>query len=80
MIKLAAIYRQAVHGDNDQLRPDNIDSNEGLKWTEWKKLKGTPQEMAKRRFITFLSEIDPLLIDVMPDEKPPVGFPLNKKG
>ena len=36
--------------------------------------------MAKRRFITFLSEIDPLLIDVMPDEKPPIGFPLDKNG
>jgi hypothetical protein len=36
--------------------------------------------MAKRRFITFLSEIDPLLIDVMPDEKPPLGFPLDRKG
>ena len=43
-------------------------------------MRGTPQEMAKRRFITFLSEIDPVLIDVMPDEKPPPGFPLNKAG
>lgn len=36
--------------------------------------------MAKRRFITYLSEINPLLIDVMPDEKPPPGFPIDKKG
>jgi hypothetical protein len=36
--------------------------------------------MAKRRFITFLTEIDPLLIDVMPDEKPPIGFPLDRRG
>lgn len=36
--------------------------------------------MAKRRFITYLAEIDPVLIDVMPDEKPPIGFPLDRKG
>ena len=80
VIKLAAIYRQATQGDNEEPRPEHADSNDGLKWTEWKKLKGLPMVMAKRRFITFLSEIDPLLIDVMPDEKPPVGFPLSKKG
>jgi hypothetical protein len=37
-------------------------------------------DTAKRRFITLLAEIDPLLIDVMPDEKPPLGFPMNKDG
>ena len=47
---------------------------------ERNKLRGTPTATAKRRFITFLSEIDPLLIDVMPDEKPPIGFPLDRNG
>lgn len=44
------------------------------------RLKGTPPDVAKRRFITYLSEINPLLIDVMPDEKPPDGFPLDRHG
>jgi hypothetical protein len=57
-----------------------LDSAEGKKWMEWHKLLGTPKEMAKRRFITFLSEINPSLIDVMPDEKPPIGFPMDRKG
>jgi hypothetical protein len=39
-----------------------------------------PKSMAKRRFITFLAEIDPILIDVMPGEKPPDGFPLDNEG
>ena len=46
----------------------------GLKWQAWMALKGMPIEMAKRRFITYLAEINPELIDVMPDEKPPSGF------
>ena len=36
--------------------------------------------MAMRRFITYLAGIDPLLIDVMPSEKPPDGFPLDRQG
>jgi len=78
--KLNAIYKQATSGDNNELKPLNLDSNQGIKWKAWKKLSGMSREMAKRRFITFLSEIDPLLIDVMPDEKSPPGFPLNRKG
>jgi ankyrin repeat protein len=50
------------------------------KFMTWRKLRGTPQMMAKRRYITFLSEISPSLIDVMPDEKPPDGFPLDRSG
>ncbi len=48
--------------------------------SEWLRLKGMPQNMAKRRFITYLAEIYPLLIDVMPSEQPPKGFPTDRKG
>lgn len=80
VLKLQAIYKQAIYGDNPDAPPLRMESAEGLKWNAWHKLSGTPKEMAKRRFITFLAEIDPLLIDVMPDEKPPIGFPLDRKG
>ncbi len=80
VLKLQAIYKQAVYGDNPDAAPENLDTTEGHKWQAWNKLKGMPQEMAKRRFITFLAEINPALIDVMPDEKPPPGFPLDRRG
>lgn len=80
VLKLQSIYKQAVYGDNNDLPPDDLTTLEGEKWRAWTKLRGTPKEMAKRRFITFLAEIDPLLIDVMPDEKPPIGFPMDRRG
>lgn len=80
VLKLQSIYKQAMYGDNPEGPPDDLSSMDGQKWHAWQKLRGMSQEMAKRRFITFLAEINPLLIDVMPDEKPPPGFPLDRRG
>lgn len=80
VMKLQCFYRQAVHGDSQELPPENVKGNDYVKWKAYQALKGMPQDMAKRRFITYLSEIDPLLIDVMPDEKPPFGFPTDRHG
>lgn len=80
VLKLQAIYKQAVYGDNSADPPEHLDSAAGLKWQAWQRLLGMSTQMAKRRFITFLAEINPILIDVMPDEKPPLGFPLDRKG
>lgn len=80
VIKLQSFYRQATIGDCTEDPPKSIKSTAGLKWTTWMGLAGMNKEMAKRRFITFISEINPLLIDVMPDEKPPLGFPLDRLG
>ena len=80
IMKLQSIYRQAMFGDNVAPPPENMKSTAGLKWQAWSALKGTSQTVAKRRFITYLAEINPILIDVMPDEKPPDGFPQNKLG
>lgn len=78
VLKLQCIYRQAMFGDNTAPPPENMKSTAGLKWQAWTALKGTSQVVAKRRFITYLAEIDPMLIDVMPDEKPPDGFPRDR--
>ena len=80
ILKLQGIYRQAMFGDNTAQPPENMKSTAGLKWQAWSALKGTPQNVAKRRFITYLAEINPNLIDVMPDEKPPDGFPQDRHG
>ncbi len=71
--KLQAIYKQATIGDNLEMPPMSLETTAGIKWKMWYDLKGMPQDMAMRRFITCLSEINSLLIDVMPDEKPPLG-------
>lgn len=80
VLKLQSIYKQATYGDCTEPEPEDMHTLEGQKWEAWAKLKGMDEQMAKRRFITFLMEIDPSLIDVMPDERPPVGFPLDRKG
>jgi acyl-CoA-binding protein len=90
-VKLQAVYKQATSGDCDTPSPDNRDTDgkpqtklererEGMRWTAWKQLIGMDVNMAKRRFITLLSEIDPLLIEVTLDENPPIGFPLDSDG
>ncbi len=80
VMKLQVIYRQATQGDCTAPPPANLKSIGGLKWQAWMALKGMPVEMAKRRFITYLAEINPLLIDVLPDEQPPDGFCKDSAG
>ena len=69
VLKLQGVYKQAMLGDIIDPPPFELKSVEGLKWSAWNNCKGMDKLTAKRRFITLLSEIDPLLIDVMPDEK-----------
>ena len=78
--RLNAIYRQATIGDSTWVKTSESSKREVEREYEWYRLKGMPQDMAKRRYITFLAEIDPLLIDVMPSERPPAGFPTDRKG
>lgn len=78
--KLYGLYKQAVFGDCDELLMHDRHTLVGKKWAEWKKLQGMSKEQAKRRFITYLAEVDPLLIDVMPNEMPPEGFPVDNRG
>lgn len=80
VIRLNAIYRQATMGDTTWVKTESSTKKEIEREFEWYRLKGMPTDMAKRRYITFLAEIHPLLIDVMPSEKPPPGFPTDKKG
>ena len=78
--RLYGLYKQAVFGDCDQALIHERHTLIGKKWAEWSRLKGMSQQQAKRRFITFLAEVDPLLIDVMPNEMPPEGFPVDARG
>jgi acyl-CoA-binding protein len=78
--RVNGIYRQATVGDSTWTQTADCLKAEVEREAEWLRLKGMPQDMARRRYITYLSEIDPLLIDVMPSEKPPPGFPTDRKG
>ena len=80
VLKVHCIYKQATKGDSIELEPENKKSSDWIKWKMYHDMRGIPQEMAKRRFITYLAEINPALIDVMPDEKPPAGFPHDRDG
>jgi ankyrin repeat protein/acyl-CoA-binding protein len=80
VLKVHSIYKQATKGDSIELEPENKKSSDWLKWKMYQDMRGIPQDMAKRRFITYLAEINPSLIDVMPDEKPPAGFPHDREG
>eukprot|EP01041_Mallomonas_annulata_P002166 gene2166-4215_t len=77
--RLYGIYKQALFGDCNTLQI-STDSSKISKWKEWNRLLGMPKSMAKRKYITLLAEIDPKLIDVLPNEKPPDGFPLDANG
>lgn len=74
--KLNAIYKQATRGDSPWKQTETSTAAEIAAESGWAKLKGTPKSVAMRRYITYLAEINPLIIDVMPSEKPPVGFPM----
>lgn len=80
VLRLQSVYKQAIIGDNPNPEPENLKSLEGVKWSAWMKCRGMPKTMAKRRFITLLAEINPVLIDILPAEKPPEGFPLDGHG
>ena len=80
VLKLYGIYKQATVGDCKEPEPKNLKSAAGQKWESWTSFRGQSRQMAMRRFITLLAQIDPMLIDVMPAEKPPDGFPHDRQG
>ena len=79
VLKLYGIYKQATVGDCKDPEPKNLKSAVGQKWEAWTGFRGQSRQMAMRRFITLLAQIDPMLIDVMPAEKPPDGFPYDRQ-
>jgi acyl-CoA-binding protein len=78
--KMYGIYKQAVVGDCTTSNTHDLLSLPSKKWEQWNCRKGMSKEDSKRRFITFCAEIDPMLIDIMPNEMPPDGFPCDNKG
>jgi acyl-CoA-binding protein len=78
--KMYGIYKQSVVGDCTVTNTHDILTLASKKWEQWNSRKGMSKEDSKRRFITYCAEIDPMLIDIMPNEMPPEGFPSDNKG
>ena len=78
--KMYGIYKQAAFGDCNVSNTFEMLTLAHKKWDAWNSRKGTSQDESKRRFITYCAEIDPMLIDIMPNEMPPEGFPCDNKG
>jgi acyl-CoA-binding protein len=77
-LKLYAVYKQATVGDCNEPRP--FDSVKRKKWEMWKVFGGTETIVAMRRYITLLVQLDPVLVVVEVQEKPPPMFPTTPMG
>ena len=78
IVTFYSLYKQATQGDCVQtpvINDNNNSLSEYAKLYAWYSLKGTSKEEAKRRYITKLSEFNNELLQLVPDDKPPIGFP-----
>ena len=57
LLRLYALYKQAVVGDIEGKRPGLLDFAGGAKFDSWAKLKGTSQEQAKRAYIDYVAQL-----------------------
>ena len=78
VLKVYAFYKQATQGDAPPPEERPFDSLGREKWEVWDKWRGTPKDVAKRRYITYLRQIDEKLVYVAVNEKPPFGFPRTR--
>ena len=78
VLKIYAFYKQATVGDAPLPEEKPFDTLGREKWEVWDKWRGTPSDVAKRRYITYLRDIDENLVYVAVNEKPPWGFPKTR--
>jgi acyl-CoA-binding protein len=57
MLKLYALYKQAISGDVDGKRPGFSDMVGRAKWDAWNELKGTSNEAAMTQYISLVDEL-----------------------
>ena len=56
-LEIYALGQQAKQGDVDVKAPAALKVKERAKWDAWNKLKGMPQEDAKKKFVTRALEL-----------------------
>nr|WP_255494821.1 acyl-CoA-binding protein [Luteibacter sp. Sphag1AF] len=57
-LNLYALYKQATLGDNRAGKPGAFDMVGKAKWQAWLALAGTPQAVAKKRYIALVEQLD----------------------
>ena len=57
LLKLYAYYKQATVGDVQGKRPGFTDFAGRAKYDAWKKLKGMPQDVAMKRYIKLVENL-----------------------
>ena len=62
VLKVYAFYKQATVGDAPPAEEKPFETKQREKWDVWDKWRGTPTEVAKRRYITYLRGIDESLV------------------
>ena len=65
-LTLYALKQQANEGDNTQPKPGMLKIKEGFQHSAWLKLKGVPQEEARKRLIVYLEAV--VCWQMCPDE------------
>lgn len=76
--RINAVYKQATLGDSKDTKWETPFQQRVTKI--WCTYKGTPQLMAKRRFLTLLRDVDPSLLQIKDYHFVPWGFPTSAKG
>lgn len=57
LLKLYALYKQALFGNNKTSQPSFFQLKEKAKWNEWNKLQGMGRNNAKKSYIEFVEEL-----------------------
>ncbi|KAG7906882.1 hypothetical protein KL907_002522 [Ogataea polymorpha] len=57
LLQLYGLYKQATVGDNTTEKPGVFDFKGKYKWEAWKKLEGTSQQEAEKKYIALVDEL-----------------------
>lgn len=57
LLRLYALYKQAVEGDNEQPRPGFFDFVGTAKYEAWAGLRGTPPEVAMQQYVDLVNQL-----------------------
>ena len=57
LLKIYALYKQSIEGDNGEKKPSFSDIVARAKWDAWSKLKGTAADAAKQQYSDLIAEL-----------------------
>ncbi|CAK9818229.1 Putative acyl-CoA-binding protein [Anthophora quadrimaculata] len=57
LLELYGLYKQAIIGDCNTLRPGMLDFKGKAKWDSWDRRKGMSQDTAKEQYIQKVEEL-----------------------